>query len=456
MEPLGRNSELEGSYIHVNSRVRWARGDSDLDEEDDYMTDEGECQDEEDDELGVYWSIEEKELFFHYLSRSSIHRLEEWCVHIPSKSRYEILAYYEVLQANLLSLKRLDSKSHGRILTKGEFPIAYEMDEFFVELEETMSARADEKLRILEEESFNALDPANNDCMIDFGNWEKRWNPIYSRLGVEEFQPASREALPISAHAMEALNQLVEKYLRRLLWFTVLPRLDQKFLANGDIQDGIVSIKSDIHDEDDEFIICTKGDDKLPHVVKRDDVLNGLTLMRQENLAAPALAETVLDTLRKFELNYEEGRLFRSTEIATGMVPRILAHARLDRETELYAKGTLGTPVVHTPNRSDDAFVHIHKKLFKLNGKKTSSESFIEDDQFDSIDNPLEQELCELEADTLDQQDLYESRIYQHALLTYLQGEKAPQLQLNVQRPDSNPARETIIPHSLLREFQYE
>ena len=49
MEPLGRNSELEGSYIHVNSRVRWARGDSDLDEEDDYMTDEGECQDEEDD-----------------------------------------------------------------------------------------------------------------------------------------------------------------------------------------------------------------------------------------------------------------------------------------------------------------------------------------------------------------------------------------------------------------------
>lgn len=47
---------------------------------------------------GVLWTADEKEMFFRCLARYSIHRIDSFAEHLPTKSNVEILAYYELLK----------------------------------------------------------------------------------------------------------------------------------------------------------------------------------------------------------------------------------------------------------------------------------------------------------------------------------------------------------------------
>ncbi|CUS24080.1 LAQU0S13e02828g1_1 [Lachancea quebecensis] len=465
MDPLSKSSELSGSFVHTKSRVKWVDAeDANGDKSQRLLIDEDESSSEEEDgeienrEMGVFWSAEEKELFFHHLSRSSIHRLEEWHNYLPEKSKFEIIAYYRVLQNNLTKLKLLDSKRHGRILAKADLPIAYEMDEFFVDMEEEMSFKAEQKLRILQEPPTVVSDTDDTDesTIINLKNWEKRWGPVYSRHGIEEYQPACRQALPLSKQSLTHIEECARGYLRRLLWFTVLSQLEKQHVPLSFLKDDVNSSAAEQEMEDDsDVVVNSKGKANFPYVITREEVLKGLTVMRQEGFAAPTLAEAVLSTLQKFNIQHKEGRLFRSTEVASGVIPRILEHAETARDLELYGCVASDEHIV-CDTVGEDLFPHIHKKLFNLNGRRADSKPFVDCDRFDTINNPLEQELCDEEARNLDAHDMYRSRMYQHAMLGFLQGENAPLKRVAVQEPDLEPPQKSRIPRWLHREFQFE
>lgn len=465
MDPLSRSSELAGSFVHTKSRVKWVDAENNKDDENRHLLiEENERSSEEDEdeieneELGVFWSAKEKELFFHHLSRSSIHRLEEWHMHLPEKSKFEIIAYYQVLKNNLIKLKQLDSKRHGRILPKVDLPIAYEMDEFFVDLEEEMSCKAEQKLQLLQELPGDTLEmqEADENALINLKNWDKRWGPMYSRHGIEECQPACRQALPMSEQSLRHLEECARSYLRRLLWFTVLSQLEKQHVPSSFFKEdaGLSGGEQEVNDYDG-VTVNSGGKTHFPQIISRDEVLKGLSVMRQEGLVAPTLAEAVLSTLQKFNIQHEEGRLFRTTQVASGVIPRILEHAEAAHDLELYGRVASDEHAVSS-TEGEDLFLHIHKKLFNLNGRKADSDPFVECDKLDIINNPLEQELCDEETRNLDARDMYRSRKYQHAILSFLQGGHAPLKRVAIQVPDVEPPRKSRIPHWLHREFQFE
>ncbi|CCD26022.2 Rrn5p NDAI_0G02470 [Naumovozyma dairenensis CBS 421] len=163
---MGIKYELRGSRIHVDSRVKYLedknvettdRGgdDSDLEGEEEEVLTKRQAQ------LGTDWTSKEKHLFFFYLARYSIHRLDEWYLKIGGKmTKYEVLVYYDVLKRNLNELKYGEGKTNGndmdlrrrttsrfgRLLTLVDFPIAYEMDDSFIRLENKLSRMVSEEL----------------------------------------------------------------------------------------------------------------------------------------------------------------------------------------------------------------------------------------------------------------------------------------------------------------------
>ncbi|ODV63256.1 Rrn5p ASCRUDRAFT_93757 [Ascoidea rubescens DSM 1968] len=88
---------------------------------------------------GTLWSPEEKEIFFHYLSRYSIHNLDMIKTHLPNKSESEIICYYTLLKNNLKMYKSRKTV-FKRLIKYNEMPIAYEMSEAFIDLEENQAS----------------------------------------------------------------------------------------------------------------------------------------------------------------------------------------------------------------------------------------------------------------------------------------------------------------------------
>lgn len=445
LDPFASNDyELEGSHIHMNSKVSWLEdnektensgsvseldsesesdGATDSNDDEHYQTAE-EYQEEtsrtDDDSsglMGSFWSVSEKIMFFHCLSRYSIHGLDEWRDRIPSKSKFEILVYYKVLKENLSQLKRLGGNLR-RILSRGELPIAYEMDEFYISLEERMSTRVR-----LETDTPATDSDQDESGLISFENWNKRWRPIYSKTRAEELTPTCREPLPFSQDAMDFLTKRCIEYTRRVLTTAILTDMEKVSIPTA-----LFRGQEEEANPDDSTIIFSNPKKYFPHVVTKESIVNAVYLLRQEGFHAPTLPETVLRTIEKFELEHDkDGNLFRSKSLTTSLVPSLLETFSIN-----------GLPVsrqepVPVPDKRLD--LALARKLYKLNGgkpphKKRKTEpqedSFLQDDELDRMDNPLELELCDWETQLLDAADMRESRLHQHRLMAYLTGDTTP------------------------------
>ena len=134
---------------------------------------------------GVYWTAYEKEQFFHYLARHLIHQVEVIASKIKTKSVVQILAYYHLLKRELKEMKRhrvdvsiakvpvrlhanqkafthkfkVQKKLKKLVLIK-EIPIAYEVSDRFIEMEEVQSlmlAETERRRNNDENQRFSAL-----------------------------------------------------------------------------------------------------------------------------------------------------------------------------------------------------------------------------------------------------------------------------------------------------------
>lgn len=263
--------------------------------------------------LGSIWMKYEKAMFFRCLSRYSIHRLDEWCAMIPSKSKYEILTYYKVLSKNLKLIKNSYMKKFDGILSKSEFPIAYEMSQEWVALEEkivesleikisnyngdfsptndevvsstndnhnssidddptttTDSNNNNEATADIEPSTTNNLDlPSanNNDTstidtnfadeqLINLDNWYRRWKPIYSNSNLTDVPIFSKVPLEISDDAYQYMIESAKKYLRKLLNHLVLQDINGKNITHENFINLInIQKDSDLSSQTEEEIL---------------------------------------------------------------------------------------------------------------------------------------------------------------------------------------------------------
>lgn len=458
-DPYASNDgSMKGSRVHTESKVRWLQdntreheredNDSDIefddmpdsDDESNYETaEEYEEEINKNDEiepLGTFWSSSEKTMFFHCLSRYSIHRLAEWRDRLPAKSSFEIMVYYRVLRDNLDSLKNSDMKRFGGILSRVDLPIAYEMDEFFVEFEERMSAgiRIETDKQLTEEEDDLQL--------ICVKNWERRWLPIYSRSAIEELSPMCKEPLPFSHEALSFLTKCCEDYTKKVLTSALLNDLEKVSVPAAMFrQDG----DEDVDPPSDDLVITQdKSKDIFPHVVNKESIANAVKLLKQEGLSTPTLGETVLRTLEKFQLKHQEtGKLFKNKHVTMSLVPSLLSNFPISNITTHCDQAD--------SNRDFQPDLTIARKLYKLNGgppprkkrRLVEGQRFLEDDPLDRMDNPLEFDLCDWETQLIDDVDARRSRVYQHTLLAYYSRETTP---LDLAEPSTDPANAPSCP----------
>lgn len=83
---------------------------------------------------GTHWSSEEKEIFFEILARVSIHRVDLIKERLKHKSETEILEYYDLLQKNVDTISTSSFK-HQLVKFK-EIPLSFEMSQSFIDMEE--------------------------------------------------------------------------------------------------------------------------------------------------------------------------------------------------------------------------------------------------------------------------------------------------------------------------------
>lgn len=468
----GNDYELEGSRIHMDSKVCWFEDheradepvsssevesesadseDSDDDEEryetaEEYQEESVEKSDGATVSLGTFWSVSEKIIFFHCLSRYSIHCLDEWRDRLPHKSKFEILVYYRVLKENLDHLKRFGNKLSG-ILSRADLPIAYEMDEFYVELEERISG----KVRLEYEKPAPDSHTGDESSLLALDNWNKRWLPIYSKTRVEELTPACFQPLPFSQDAINLLTRRCIDYTRRLVTTVILSEIEKICVPVAMFQEQ--DHQSAAHHEDQTLVIShsKKG---FPHVITKESIVNAVYALRQEGFEAPTLAETVVRTIQKFELKHEEnGKLFKNRFVTRSLMPSLLE--------------SLGSPTAlptsssePTEKRQDVALIN---KLYKLNGGKPPSkkrriaelqDGFIQDDELHRMDNPLELQLCDWETQMMDAADQRQSRRHQHIMMAYLAGDTTA---LTIEPPTTTREATTCpipaIPATMINRF---
>lgn len=192
-------------------------------------------------EYGTYWEAFEKQSFFHLLERYSIHRIDEWYpLFRGSKTKQEILVYYHVLKDGLNDVQNY--KAVG-LLKPEEFPIAYEVDDDFIEFEEHMADVLEKNI---------SLEEFNNDL-----------NQIYSKdivriknlTVMKELRDKWKRFYSTSPIVSSMDTRECEQQLR------ILEQKNNDDISNADNDVKITNVGTDDSNVDDSHNVCsTEGD----------------------------------------------------------------------------------------------------------------------------------------------------------------------------------------------------
>lgn len=300
-------------------------------------------------QMGAYWEGWEKRLFFRLLSRYSIHRLDEWCHMLPFKSKFEILGYYRVLKRSLQFMKNARRKT---LLKRSEMQIAYEMDEEYIAIEEYLSG----KLREIEESNEVAtMEPKQEQEqgqnledegeLISLNAWQRRWHGIYRRSPIEEIKTQRKKysdppRLANKGELMPYLESILKKYLRALLWHTILPNMEKISMRKDELVNILDdegqehSLGPDVEDVEEDGTVNVRYSEKrrfLPHIITEKNVADALTMMKLEHKQCATLAESIVETIHKFELPIRpsSSKVFILKSIAQTVLPKLISQQLL-------------------------------------------------------------------------------------------------------------------------------
>ncbi|CCK67978.1 Rrn5p KNAG_0A02890 [Huiozyma naganishii CBS 8797] len=411
--------EIRGSRIHVDSHVRYL--------EKRYLRQENLLG----EEMGVYWSGKDKRKFFKLLERYSIHRLDDWWHCIGNKSKIEVLQYYDLLRRNVRLLKDGRFK---KLLRRSEIPIAYEVSEQFIELEELMAER------LMTREDAGAVCPLDHSDsgLVKFDDWNAKWLKVYRRSQFEDGNLV-KTPLPFSLESVQFIEGLVVQYVKRLLHFCVLPNINDCEVGKSDL----LAYLSDRH---------ARRKWSFPTTITREHIDRGLTIMRHEDIPVYTPGGNTLETLHKFGLVPEPlaGNVFRNRAIRDSLLPEILS-ASVKFNDSVTAKAcsdelTGGAPTSTIEQPLDEDRAHYRtgttteslfiKKMAKLDASVTQNEPHSDEDDPVSftivkrdgtpdvdatqrLDNATELSLYDWEAGQMDHADMVHSSKHESTLFHY-------------------------------------
>lgn len=326
--PLDYDPNIKASKIHRRSKIRKLQFEEDASLKKPWETDsDDEFEETLEVPLGSEWSTKEKNIFFHCLSRYSIHRVEEWCALIPTKSLVEIACYYEVLKLNLRSLTDRSNRRYSHLLRIMDFPIAYEMSEQFIRVEEAMAMKVhNDKERSIYDPLEEQIDQQNEDSeLIALDKWRLRWDKMYSRSNIDEIRPVCRVNLPISEEAYHYLKRCTVQHLQQLLWYTVIPNIDKRSLPVYRPKPEDYPVMTGKDDDD-------RADEVAPLVITKHHVFSAITLLKQTRRKEfKTLGESIVQTLNKYDIKHTSqgpnDKLFKNKNVALSLLPNIESDA---------------------------------------------------------------------------------------------------------------------------------
>lgn len=276
------SSKGDLTYLEISKRSRYQQKN------------EAGAQVEETAELGpdiqgTFWSAQEKELFFTLLSRYSIHQVDLIVDQLPYKSTIEVLNYYQLLKNELRRLKkrvggspshyhkvkiRMNSnqrpfthsfrieKTYSSLVSMKDMPIAYEMSDRFIKMEEIQARLLLDKEKkivndghkhfidaldsydrrattnainrrlkrdlIVSPSTESALLPVNeDDSLIDIDNCH-----ALSRRMFQEFKDTSK-FIKVHYPPIVLLEQLTKLYTRDLILKLMMRKMNKEWLGSS-------------------------------------------------------------------------------------------------------------------------------------------------------------------------------------------------------------------------------
>ncbi|GMM34018.1 hypothetical protein DASC09_013430 [Saccharomycopsis crataegensis] len=199
-KPRSRNQKEKPDEAHNDSQ-----SDEPSESDDDY-SDEEEANADGHEVYGTLWTHEEKECFFTGLSRFSIYDLASIKSLLPNKSEIQILNYYNILKKQLLVMKH-NRRSYKKILSYKQLPIAHEMDEFFIEMEEAQAY-------FVNKEGYDIETPSKRK-LLDYIIASKSSDDEDHIFNIPKFQELSRGIFSMSRFAQDLKKVKLEDDLMR-------------------------------------------------------------------------------------------------------------------------------------------------------------------------------------------------------------------------------------------------
>ncbi|CDO94006.1 unnamed protein product [Kluyveromyces dobzhanskii CBS 2104] len=437
--PLAHNKDLRKSRIHKDGICKYLqkddaklRSDEELGGMDDGASDSDlEYSDEErrsggylqNQGLGSLWTGKEKQVFFHHLARHSIHALDSWSSQIPGKSKYEILMYYRVLQRNLEELRRLPTRRHGGILDYEKLPIAYEMTESWITLEEELSQEVQEDVTTTHGDTSNDDADESSLTLIDWSNWYKRWDTFYAKHRLLEYYPSNRKPNMFTPESMQIMETLAKRYTSNLLRETIIPTLEKKSVPKELLTSQKLFKKSrkkklrsaceiakplgGQQNEDDVIEIQTSNHE-FPHIVTEKEVISALVRLRLYHKSKVYLTypESIVDSVRKFQVDLERGKIFRNKNVLRHLI--VLLYLQSSR---------IHSKQLSFPKEDKNEKIDWYSDTTSTDDENKGTKRKQMDPLF--VDTP-EYKRQKVQDESLDQMDQLRSTKYTHTLLTWL------------------------------------
>lgn len=412
---------------------------------------------------GLTWNGLEKEIFFNCLCRYSIHRIDVIQEHLPSKSYLEIVAYYNALRIHVKRIKKRrelrkkavkvkivdqsgeksivvkSSPLSNRIVRYDELPIAYEVSEDLIEVEETQaelisqrerSKTNDENRRFKDifdsyvqqiDASGNGNDGEDcNEALINYGNALDLSKALYLENTVV---PLSSLKLMPKLHfkSLILLEELVKLLLRKILSCIAEDRVNRMWTNERQFDVSEPLLPLNITRGDVTRALLSLENRKYPHLSKEKNV--------ELHERQFSLANYFARLPKRLGITVHDG----GTIIDQSEYKKILSAVNDNNmESPFFQNDTtvhdflvcpkeVNTHSIQEKTGPCDTVVPHISSFASTPTSPADSELAVDENKIaDSTAELVDEELFVLETSLLEEQDMMYSRMHETGILTYL------------------------------------
>ncbi|CDK25294.1 unnamed protein product [Kuraishia capsulata CBS 1993] len=347
---------------------------------------------------GTFWSQKEKSVFFHLLSIYSIHRLDLIYEGLErKKSKPEILTYYKLLKreskirwVSLYTTKKLEMK---------DIPIAYEMSDTFVQLEEYQAWQ----LRKFphEDNSFlrQKLWEENQEALLDFQTAKDLSTSIFRENKITDNSHNQKYPMDVSTGSLEMLTSLARVMVRQLL--------------------------AEIMEKKVHEMLCSPSKSVEEIDIDSDDVFHACHTLGLSKLRPTSMVDYWNNIVPRLKLELDRGDEKTGTRIKTKFTPSEYENWLTERR-EARLENTESDHSVQSPDAETDSEIEQEMNVWEMKDDFLQSSHFLmkaekqaEDASDDEdFDESFEEKVLLNETARLERHDLLESKRYENILLT--------------------------------------